>query len=106
MLKKDEQVQHTVEPSCPAADDLISIHAALHAEMGYAFQVQVPDIINKRDHVLTIQATKNIQAGEMEVVRGASDAVIENFDEIGTEPCDCEICRSGRSHNEVEVSKG
>ena len=49
--------------------------------MGYAFRAQVPDIINKRDHVL--------------VVRGAPVAAIDDFDDIEMESCDRESCRAG-----------
>ena len=79
VLKKDERVQHTVAQFQPAEDDLLRIHAALNEEMGYAFQVQVTDIIHRRDHVLTIQATENIQEGEMQVVSVAPVATIEKL---------------------------
>ena len=68
MLKKDEQVQHTVAQFQHEADDLLRIHTALHEEMGYAFQVDVGDIIHRRDHVLVIQETANVQAGEMQAM--------------------------------------
>ena len=84
VLKKTEQVQHTVEPSSPAADDLHSIYAALHEEMQGAFQVSISDIIQRRDHVLIIQ---------------------ENCDEIKEESCDCEICRAESSCHDETVAR-
>ena len=34
-----------------------------------------------------------------------SVAAIENFDDIGMDPCDCEICRSGENHYDAGVSR-
>ena len=105
MLKKDERVQHTVAQFQPAEDDLLRIHAALNEEMGYAFQVQVADIIHRRDHVLAIQETANGQEGEMQVMSVAPVAVIENFDDIEMVPCDCEMCRAGGRHHDAAGSR-